>query len=231
MDTRRVTRRVLLACACALLVAPPAAAARVRPQVLAYTITGATMTEQLSFQGDGGPACARAGVCGYSGDVTYQFGGIQDGDATLLVVPLGHRVLASGLGVLQANGLTRIAVSGPGGGPPCSEAVIHRSDHFDISGNRRALQLSFHSPDFAPDYLTSYCVGPDDADIWSAHALPRPSFPFRWFQRKRLRLDVSSSRAFHSGPFVGTVSFSASIRLKRTRANDLVQLIELLQSG
>jgi hypothetical protein len=196
------------------LAAAPAAA-RKRVHVLAYTITDATMSEEMDFQGDGGPACARAGVCGYSGTVSYGFGGIQDGDLAIAFAPHGHRLAASGVGEIVANGLTKATVNGPGDGPPCTEQVIHRGEIFDLTGTSGRVRLSFHDPRIAGGYLRSFCVGPSDADMWHAHALPRLSVPVSALRHEHVLLQSSTTRAFHSGPFIGTLKFSVSIRMRR----------------
>jgi hypothetical protein len=221
-----MTRAALL-CACLLLVA--ASPARAGARVLAYTIDDAKLSERLDFHGDGGPACARAGVCGVSGTVTYEFGGIQDGEAALVLVRRGHRSRASGFGQLLANGITKATVNGPGGGPPCTAQVLRRGDFFDLSGTAGRVRLSFHSPPFLPDFLKTYCAGPGDADVWYARALPRLSLPVSSLRRRHVDIDVSSQRAFHAEPFSGTLSFSASLRLRQIRLpNGLGRFLEQL---
>jgi hypothetical protein len=181
----------------------------------AFTVRSGSMSEVMTFQGDGGPACAQAGVCGYSGTISYGFGAIRDGDGSVLVTRTGRRSRAFGYAALSVGALTSANVTGPGGGPPCTEKVLHRFDYVFMEGDARRLRVLFHSPDAAPDYLESFCAGPSDADIGYAGAIPELSIKTRDLKKRRLTLTASSVRQFHTGPFVGTVTFSASLVLSR----------------
>jgi hypothetical protein len=211
-DTRVMTR-VLLLCACLILwLAPPALA---RTDALGWRITDASMSERVTFQGDGGPGCARAGVCGYSGTITYGFEGIQDGDAILALAPRGRHRRAIGFGEVSVNSLTTVSVDPPGGGPPCTEKVLHHADVFLLSGTAGRIRVGFHDPRVIGGLLRSYCVGPSDADIWHADALPRLSVPGIQLRRRRLTLQASSTRSFHAPPFTGQVTFQATVHMRR----------------
>jgi hypothetical protein len=200
----------------ALTAASPAAAAP-SLDILAFTVRSGSMSEVVSFQGDGGPACARAGVCGYNGTISYGFGGIRDGDGSVLLTRSGSRSRATGFVNLDIGGLTTATVNGPGGGAPCTEKVLHRFDFVFLSGNARTLRAQFHSPDSLPDYLETYCAGPSDADIGFADALPTLTIKTRDLNKRRFTLTAASVKSFHSGPFVGTVTFNATFVLARAR--------------
>jgi hypothetical protein len=215
-----VTRAIVgcvVAAAC-LLAFVPAASARTKPRIdaLAFTVTDATMSEDLTFQGDGGPACARAGVCETVGNIHYGFDGLEFGDFVLLLIREGHRATALGFGSLGANGLTTATVTN-GSGPACADKVIHTADGFDVSGKPGRVRFTFHSALDTTDFLASYCAGPSGADLNHVHALPRFSVPTSRLRHNKVSLNMSSSRQFHAGPFTGTLKFSATLKLHRER--------------
>jgi hypothetical protein len=217
-DTRLVTRAaaVCAVIAACLLMLAPGASARSKPRIeaLAFAVTDATMSEDLTFQGDGGPACARAGVCETAGNIHYGFDGLESGDFVLILIRVGHRSTALGFGSLSANGLTSATVSN-GGGPPCTDKVIHTADGFDVSGKPGRVRFTFHSSFDPTDFLGSYCAGPSGADLSHVHALPRFSVPTSRLRHNKVSLSMSSSRQFHAGPFTGTLNFSATLKLRR----------------
>ena len=179
-----------------------------------FRITGARMSEVMNFQGDGGPACARAGVCGYSGTVSYRF----DHAHGRAVVAIGrHSVF--GVGLLFFGGLTTATVQVASGGAPCTDALIRREDAFLVEGGSRRIRVVFHPPGTSIDFLGTYCAGPSDDDMSHAGAVPQITLPTSALRRKRLFLHVASTRGFHAGPFTGTLSFSADIRLRRVRGH------------
>jgi hypothetical protein len=209
-----VTRAVILSALAGLLllaVAAPASAAA-RKREYAFEITSVSLTETMSFQGDGGPACARAGVCGYKGTVTYSFSG---GDGLAAFRLSGNHVDATG--DFFYEGLTSASVQGPGGGPPCTDKVLKNFDGFEVQGHPNAMRLVFHPAIDTPDYLDTICTGPSDLDITHAGALPTITISERTLRRKKFTLGVSSTRPFHAGPFVGTLSFSTTMRFRRSR--------------
>ena len=205
-----MTRAVLIGVLCSLVLCASASAAK--PRRYAYVITSASMSEVMTFQGDGGPDCARSGVCGYSGTVGYSFGA---GDGLAAFIVSGRR--AFGTGDLFYAGLTSATVQGPGGGAPCTDKVIRSFDGFEVEGKANHMRVLFHPPIDAPNYLDTYCTGPSDDDLSHAHALPVLTLSERSLRKRSLRLQVSSTRPFHAGPFVGSLSFRVDMRLKRAR--------------
>jgi hypothetical protein len=196
-----------------------AGAAEAAPSLdyLAFTVRSGSMSEVVSFQGDGGPACAQAGVCGYSGTIGYGFPAIRGGDGSVLLTRSGRRSRAFGFATLSIGGLTTASVNGPAGGQPCTEKVLHRFDYIFMTGDARSLRLQFHSPESFPDYLESYCAGPSDADIGFAGAIPSLTIKTKDLKKKRLTLSTSGVKPFHTGPFVGSVSFSVNLVLAPAR--------------
>ena len=214
--TRLVTSAVLIAL-CVLLAAAAPASARTRVHAMAFDVTDATMSEQMSFQGDGGPACARAGVCGYSGTVTYGFGGIEGGDAFIAFLRRGHRSTIAAFGELFDHGLTSATVNVPGGGPPCTEQIIRKGETFDIRGTPGRVRFVFHDPFISGSLLRTFCPGPSDVDMWRARAVPRLSVPVSKLRQGHVLLQESTTRPFHSGPFVGQLKFDVSLRMRRVK--------------
>jgi hypothetical protein len=219
-DTRLVTRAAVVCAviAACLLTLASGASARSKPRVeaLAFAVTDATMSEDLTFQGDGGPACARAGVCQTAGNIHYGFGGLEFGDFVLLLIRVGHRSTALGFGSLGANGLTTATVTN-GSGPSCTDKLIHTADGFDVAGKPGRVRFTFHSSFDPTDFLGSYCAGPSGADLNHVHALPRFSVPTSRLRHNKVSLSMSSSRQFHAGPFTGTLNFSVTLKLRRQR--------------
>jgi hypothetical protein len=224
-DTRLVTRALLLsalAAVCALALAAPAGAAKTRSY--GFGITGASLSEVMTFHGDGGPACQRAGLCDYSGTVSYTFDH-ADGVAGFVI----HGRRATGFGSMFFGGLTSATVQGPGGGQPCTDKILHTFDDFEVRGTAGKIRLVFHPPIDAPDFLDTYCAGPSDLDMSHANVIPEITLSERMLRRKKLLVQVSDTLPFHSGPFEGTMAFSASIRLHRSR--EVSNLLQLLGIG
>ncbi len=195
---------------CAMAFAAPATA--VKRHTYAFGVTSASMSEVVSFQGDGGPACQRAGLCGYSGTIRYSF---DHADGAAIFLTKGRRVL--GTGDFFFDGLTTATVQAPGAGPPCTDKELERFDGFDVEGTAAHMRIVFHPAYEDPYYLVTYCGGPTDLNIADAHGLPQIAITPRTLRHTKVHLQASSTRSFHTGPFVGTVTFSTSIRMRRSR--------------
>lgn len=193
---------------CSLVLAAPAGAAKSKAYGL--EITDARLSEVVTFHGDGGPACQRAGVCDYSGTVSYSF---QHADGFAGIILHGHR--ATGLGSLEMGALTSATVQGPGGGVPCTDKVLTKFESFEVQGSAARPQLAFHRANEAPKFLDTYCAGPRDLDV--AHLIPPLTLPARALRGRSVFAQTSATRDFHLGPFVGTLSFSAAVRMRRSR--------------
>jgi len=181
------------------------------------------MSEVMTFHGDGGPDCARSGVCGYSGSISYGFSG---GDGLAGFIASGRRLF--GTADFFYNGLTSATVQGPDGGPPCTDKVLHGFDGFEVEGTATRFRLVFHPAFDLPHYLDTYCAGPSDRDMADTRALPTITLTERALRHRRLHLQVSSTKPFHAGPFVGTLAFSVDMRLRRSRhAGPILQYLDL----
>jgi hypothetical protein len=77
--------------------------------------------------------------------------------------------------------------------------------------------VAFHDPRIETGPIRSYCTQPSDADLWHARALPYLWIGSRDLRRRHLTLSVSTTRAFHSGPFTGQVAFQATLRMRRVK--------------
>jgi hypothetical protein len=205
-----VTRALLGIALCSLILCAAPAAAKQRSY--AFLITNVSMSEVMSFHGDGGPACARAGVCGYSGTVSYGFGG---GDGFAAFILRGRRVL--GTGDFFYEGLTSATVQAPGGGAPCTDKVLWGFDGFEVEGTPGRMRILFHAPVDVPEYLDTYCAGPSDVDMWHARALPVPVLSERSLRSRIVRIHESTTRPFHAGPFEGTLTFQIDAKMRRAR--------------
>jgi len=211
-----------------LAFAAPALAAR-RTNLMTLEVRQGSMSEVVSFQGDGGPACAQAGVCGYSGTISYSFSGVRDGGVTVLVSHSGRRSSAFGFANLDVGALTTTTVNTPGAAAPCTEKVLHKFDGFAFEGDAGSLRVLFHPAEAAPDFLASYCGGPSDADVAHAGGLPTLTLPTRRLRQKKVVLTADSQKQLHIGPFIATVTFHASFDLRRIRLPR--ELLQLLTGG
>jgi hypothetical protein len=212
-----------------LAFAAPALGARPRTELMTLDVHQGSLSEVVTFQGDGGAACARAGVCGYSGTISYGFQGVRDGGVTVLLSQSKHRSSAFGFANLDVGALTTATVNVPGASDPCTEKVLHKFDGFAFEGDAKSLRVLFHPAEAAPDFLSSYCGGPSDADIAHAGMLPTLTVATRRLRQKKLTLTADSQKPFHIGPFIGTVSFHASFDLRRIRLPR--ELLQLLTGG
>lgn len=206
----RALIRGLLCTLCAVVFAAPAAAAK--RHIYAFEVTSASMSELVNFRGDGGPACQRAGVCGYIGTIHYSF---DHGDGLAIFLTRGPHVL--GTADFFYEGLTTASVQASGGAPPCTDNVLQHFDGFEVEGTAARPRIVFHPASDKTYYLTTYCGGPSDVDVSHVRALPEIGLSARTLRHTKLHLQVSSTRPFHTGPFVGTVTFSANIRMRRSR--------------
>src|SRR5205823_152425 len=88
-----------------------------------------------TFQGDGTQTCASAGLCGYSGTVTYTFANPRGGFAIVTVQTRGHR--HAGFGDLEfgADGTTTSNVTEAGVAQPCTDTVKHRGGTLKVDAD------------------------------------------------------------------------------------------------
>src|SRR5919204_3893012 len=158
-----------------LLLAPPALAAKTHTTNFAYRVTKAEGAEVATFQGDGTQVCASAGLCGYSGTVSYTFTHARGGFAIVTVQSRGHRHAGFGDFEFGTDGTTTSNVAQAGVAQPCVDTVKHRSDSLDVfvAGSRVGFGLhAFNADTFGGDYLGTHCAGPIEEDMVAARVLP-----------------------------------------------------------
>jgi hypothetical protein len=205
---------------CSLALAPPALAAKTHTTNYAYRVTRAQGTETATFQGDGTSACANAGLCGYSGTVTYSFAHPSHGAAIVTVVSRGNRHAGFGDFGFGTQGTTTSNVAQAGVAQPCVDTVQHHFDSLDVvvSGSRVLFGLhAFNADQLSSDYLGTHCAGPTEEDMALAGALPAVTGPLKSLKRHRLDFEMHSNQPFHIGPFTGTLKVDATYSMVRDR--------------
>jgi hypothetical protein len=207
--------------ALALVLAPSALAAKTHTTSLAYRVTKAEGTETATFQGDGTPTCAAAGLCGTSGTVTYSFTNANRGFAVVTIVSRGHRKVGFGDFEFGTDGTTSSNVSQAGVAQPCVDSVKHRNDMLDVGSARSNVLFGFHLVNTAvlsSDYLGTHCAGPTEADMATARVLPAVAIPLKaMMKRSRIDFELHSNLPFHVGPFSGMLKVDAAYTLRRDR--------------
>jgi hypothetical protein len=210
----------LLVLAAALSLAPSALAAKTHTTNFAYRVTKAEGTETATFQGDGTPACAAAGLCGYSGTASYTFTHARGGFAIVTVVSRGHRHTGFGDFEFGTDGTTTSNVAEAGVAQPCVDSVNHRNDLLDVAIDGSRVLFGLHAFDAAvlsSDYLGTHCAGPIEADMATARVLPAVEIPLRAMKRRRIDFELHSNLPFHVGPFTGTLKVDAAYTMIRDR--------------
>jgi hypothetical protein len=210
----------LAAALLALVLAPPALAAKTHTTNYAYKVTKAEGTETATFQGDGTSACANAGLCGYSGTVTYTFAHPTRGAAIVTVVSRGHRHTGFGDFSFGTDGTTTSNVAEAGVAQPCVDSVTHHFDTLDVlvSGSRVLFGFhAFNAGELSSDYLGTHCAGPTEGDMALARILPAVVGPLKVLNRPRVNFEIHSNSPFHIGPFAGTLKVDAAYSMVRDR--------------
>jgi hypothetical protein len=209
-----------LAVLTALLLPAPALAAKTHTTNYAYRVTQAQGSEVATFQGDGTQTCATAGLCGYSGTVSYNFSGASGGFAIVTVTSRGHRHTGIGDFEFGTSGTTTANVSQAGVAQPCTDSVKHRFDSLDVfvSGSTVGMGLhAFNADTFSSDYLGTHCAGPTEEDMVAARVLPAVGIPLKALKRHRLHFEMHTNLPFHAGPFQGTLKVDTAYTMVRDR--------------
>jgi hypothetical protein len=204
----------------ALVLAPQALAAKTHTTNFAYRVTKAEGTETATFQGDGTPTCAAAGLCGYSGTASYTFTHASRGFALVTIVTRGHRHAGFADFEFGTDGTTTSNVAEAGVAQPCVDSVKHRNDTLDavVSGSRVLFGLhAFNADTLSSDYLGTHCAGPTEEDMVAARVLPAIVIPLKVMKRRRIDFELHSNQPFHAGPFMGTLKVDAAYTLVRDR--------------
>jgi hypothetical protein len=210
---------VAVAIAAGLPGAPGAVAKPRAPSVtiVTYRVLRARLAETVSFRGDGGPQCQRAGLCGYSGSVSYVFDRLRFGIAEMFS---GSALLnSSSVVVLIGRGITRAAVTNGVPAqttiPLCTDSLVHGVDAIELKPVGRRILASFHNlvGIYGPDYLRTRCPGPLELDVAHHETVSARLLPASLLRHRSTRLSWSATRAFHHGGFVGTVSVAIDLKL------------------
>jgi hypothetical protein len=223
-----VTACFLAAVACLSAVAPGSASARQPRQaahrqapepILVPVQMGGQLTVQ--FHGDSADGCARRGLCGYSGTVTWH----PPSSATLLVLRgagahprtaidfLTSAFLGSASGVTTAN--VTLAGDAPGSTTArCGDAVNNNgSTEFAVQDGRVTVSLRR----ITPSLLATRCAGPRDADILPL--LPEPNVALAALEHQGETISLAAAATLNAQGFSGVVT--SSLRLRIGRASSL----------
>jgi hypothetical protein len=219
-------RRGILAACAAAAVAPTAAVAQpilLEPGGPATVETSipVRITGELSVQFHGDPAagCARWGLCGYSGTVSWQ----PPPTASMQIErTLGrHRQLAILLfpaltdGPRVAGGTTSASVtlaSGASSEPAnrCVDATgVGQGESLLVRHGRVTFSLARESPTL----LVTRCAGPRDADVLPH--LPTPTIPVATMERGRTTISLGASHPLEAHGFVGSITSTIVLHLGR----------------
>ena len=224
-DPVRWSRGILAACA-ATIMAPTAAVAQ---PVLA--ITGGSPTTETSipvritgllsvqFHGDTSAGCARWGLCGYSGTVSWQPPPV----ASLQIVrTLGrhpHLVIlllpALANGPQVAGGVTSASVTLAGGpsSAPASRCLDATGAGQGASFGVRRGRVTFSLAREAPALLVTRCAGPRDADVLPH--LPTPTVPAATLEHGRTAISLAASHQLKAHGFAGSITSTIVLHLGR----------------
>ena len=219
-------RRGILAACAASVMAPTAAVAQ---PVL--TVPGGSPTQETSipvritgllsvqFHGDPSAGCARWGLCGYSGTVSWQpppTASIQI-QRTLGRHPHLTIVLFGALtnGPQFAGGVTSASVTlagGPSPGPAsrCLDATgAGQGALFGVRHGRVSFSLARESPAL----LVTRCAGPRDADVLPH--LPTPTLPVATLERGRTTISLAVAQALKAHGFAESITSTIVLHLGR----------------
>jgi hypothetical protein len=196
----------------ALAVAPTADAAK-RGSI--YDITKATGFEHVTFTGDQDGGCELYKVCGYSGETRYAIGGKPKGT---LVVTRSRSGKVQGRATYKSKGLTTTRVSPPSDqqAPDCTQAIVHRTDTFDLftRGSRNdKMMFVWHMA--GPDYLDTKCGGPNEGAVSDAGAHPEAFFDTKdFFHGIKPSFAIKGATPFRAGGFSSTIDYKLQFKMK-----------------
>lgn len=195
-----------------LAIAPNADAAK---RGWVYDVTKASGFERVAFAGDDAGGCSLYGVCGYSGQVSYEISGKPTGT---LQVTRSKSGKVQGRATYRSHGVTATRVTPPSdqGGPDCVQAINHGTDTFDLfsrgSHNDR-LMFVWHA--VGPDFLDTKCTGPNEGAVSDAGVLPQALFRTKdFFGGTRPSFTFKGSNPFRAGGFSSSISYRLTYKLK-----------------
>jgi hypothetical protein len=196
----------------AVLVAAQASAAEADDRLTTISLR-ATGSFRVVWHGDSAAGCEAAGMCGYSGSVTYSIAP----DAELEVDRSGG--FTDFFGFLDPRRRAQVRVRREVAGGPAAEC----RDAFDDIGftlevsrayrDRRWLSVS---TDFTPDPIASgRCAGPHLSDF--AGSLPSAAFRLPELKRRGARVNLAGRFPFKAGPLTGEVVSTLRLRTRRVK--------------
>ena len=181
----------------------------------------------VQFHGDTAAGCARWGLCGYSGTVSWR----PPQDGSLIVSRrLGARpsttvifVPSFSAGPTVPGGVTTADVvlnAGPSA-PPAAHCVDVATTGEFVSLPVRAGRVTVSLAGAGPPLLMTRCAGPRDPDV--IPDLPVRSLSVTAVERGHTTISLAASRALSAHGFAGTVSSTIALRLgtpgRTTRAS------------
>ena len=210
----------------------PAAPARGRPTNVMYDVTHARIGVTVRFRGDGTDTCRRAGLCGYSGAISYSLRAKGGDSGANFFSPGVSNVAGFGFVFLIGSGTTTADVSFTDANGSvtqrCSDSVARRHDGLEIGpGARGRVVVVFRqTPDlsggfvggssaFGDDALNTRCAGPSEQDIVPAGAFPSRSYAASRFRRRHFNLVLHKTLPFRAAGFAGTVRTTVLVVLRR----------------
>ncbi|HTU98180.1 MAG TPA: hypothetical protein VMF14_20180 [Solirubrobacteraceae bacterium] len=208
-----------LATAPAAMAAAPVPAHPAQPPTVITTVpVRATGGLFVQFHSDPGAGCARWGLCGYSGNVSWQ----PTRSDSLQIVRVGGRhpqvslLLVPSLNASAdfAGGVTTANVAQAGGdataaGAHCSDAADVDQPILEAHGTRSTVSLGSASP----SVLDTRCAGPRDADVLPH--LPVRTLPLATLQRGRRAISLAAVHALHAHGLSGTITSTFVLHLGR----------------
>jgi hypothetical protein len=222
----RWCRGILAACAAAAI-APAAAVAQP-----VFAAPGGPLTKQTSipvriagllsvqFHGDTAAGCARWGLCGYSGTVSWQpqstaaiqiertLGGHPHTAVDLIPTLTGGPQLAGG--VTSATVTLAAGSSSSGSASRCLDATgAGQGASLLVRHERVTFSLARESPTL----LVTRCAGPRDADV--VPHLPTPTLSLAALKRGRATISLTASHPLKAHGFVGSITSTIVLHLGR----------------
>ncbi len=220
----RRCRRILVAWAVAII-APTAAMAQPIVTVTsgpAFTTTSIPVRITgllfVQFHGDPSAGCARWGLCGYSGTVSWR----PPPTASVQIERTSGRHSRTAVQLFPdfnarpqtPNGVTTASVTLAGGpSEPASRCLdagqSGEAASFQLRGGRVTFSLSRESPSL----LLTRCAGPRDADVLPQ--VPAPTIPLTTLERGHRTISLAASGLLHSHGFAGSITSTLAVHVGR----------------
>jgi hypothetical protein len=170
----------------------------------------------VTFHGDVATGCAAAGLCGYSGSVTWR--PPASGELIIFTTRSHHHTSDSaqlylqGAGLPPAGGVTSATVqstaASPSGAATCVDAA---ATGVALDLPVRHGRVDFGLDGASPSLLSDRCAGPRDRQILPR--LPAPWLTVAAVRRGGAVVDLSATRPFAADGFAGTIDSTIVLRL------------------